>query len=404
MALQLRALTGASTYSHDPQPDIKIARTPIMDEDGGKAIGYKETWTIEGTLVGSGIADISGQIVDLEAAYASPTSLRLYDTVLAANRRSLVGASARDGIVITGPSYPQGNKAEYASKRRYNITGYGDFYDGSQFGGDPQILWYEETTDYSYDQHGKYTRTISGRLRTKDGVSASGKFASITPAIVAGTNRIRYNRRSNTDDDELTFSFMDVEYWIPWPVGVTGGQAIASRTLGAYGQLKISVHGQFTGAGAFAAAEANKLTLPQYLTIQESWDINAYDGSVSFRFDYVDLVTSALDLIAFNETTTMEFSSQDFVILEALDGAIPERQQTVVTPARARQSGSAVALSAFWAFPAPLWGTVPLKPPKVQSKSGPDLMPNGGFSNYRTSWSYDFEFATNPTFHDPNTT
>jgi len=387
-------------YEHSPQPDVEINRQALMDEDNKKRIGTREVWRVGGTITGTSIADINTKLLALEAAYASPAALYLKEG--ATTRESLLGANARNGLFVEGPSYPEGNRAEYATKRRFEFTISGSFYDGGEKG-DPEILWLEETTSYEYDQHEKATRTIRGRLQTQEGVSAAGKWATVTPSIPSGYNRVASSKETNNDDDELVYAFTDLEYWLDWATNVTGGDYTTEQSRGTNGILRVMRQGRFVGSGAYAAAQNLRLDMPQFKPLSESETANLFDGSFSFRYEYIDLTNSDTDLISFVETVSVEYGGQDFVVLEALDGADPERQETVITPARARQSGSAVGASDWPTFPDPLWSTTYRKPPYIQEKSGPDLTVDGEYTNYRITWSYNFLFDTaSITHHDPN--
>ena len=393
----------ADAYTHVPQADVQISNSPIMDEDGKHSIGTKTTWTIAGTIIGTSIANIKTKLTALEAAYETPTELTLKDG--ATTYETLDGATAKDGLVVDGISYPEGNKAEYATKRRYNVTVYGDFYDGGE-AGDPEILWLQETTSYSWDQHDKYTRSVNGSLRTAEGVSASGKYATVTPTIPAGTNRMSYSREINDDNDQMSYSFTDQEYWYAWPALTTEGRASTSREDGANGLQRVAVQGSFRAPNitdASIAALSYKLNMPQYKPIKESAVVSAFDGSVSFSYEYIDLVNSDTDLIEWRETSALEGGAQDFVTLEALDGDYPEKQQTVRTATRAMQSGTAVGANGWPAFPPYLYAASNLKPPIVESMTGPERMPNGEYSNYAISWNYEYLFAYDEVIAAPNT-
>lgn len=391
----------ADSYAHSPQADVTIDTRSIMDEDGTKNIGTSTTWNIKGIIVGTSISDIKTKITALEAAYASPTALYLKDGVTA--RETLDGSLARTGLLVEGISYPQGNKADYATKRTYTMSVSGEFYDGGEKG-DSDILFLEEKTRYATDINGKTTRTIVGMLKTKDGVSAESKFPTVTPSVYSDSNRTEYSKEMNDDDNEMSYSFTDVEYWIPWPIGdITDGSHSVQTSDEENGIKKVSITGMFTGGvAAQTLADALKRDMPQYKALRESQETHPYSGSVSFNYEYIDLYNSTTDLITWNENTSLVYSVQDFVMRPALDGKKPERQNTILTTAQATQSGNAIGVSDWPAYPAYLWGSADKKSDQ-RTKSGPDMMPDGTYSNYSISWSYTFEFATDPTFHNPNT-
>jgi hypothetical protein len=395
MALQLKA----DSYGHSPQPEVIITRSPLMDETGLRRIGTNHQWQIRGTMGGTSTADLKAKLAALEAAYAAPAVLQLVEVGTGTVREQILGTDGRSGLVVEGGvSYPEGNAAEYATKRRYDITVKCEIWTGGEKG-DPQILWLDEKTTYAVDQHGKTTRTVAGTLRTKYGVSAYGKLAAVTPVLLAGYNRMSARADVNDDDDEMSYSFDDVQYWQAWPAAVTGGQATIRTSKGDNGLVRVTVSGTFTGTGAAAAAA--KLPAPQYRCVSEESTTNAYDGSVTFTYEYIDIVTSSTDLIAYEESSEVEYSQQAFVVMTALDGAIPIRQDTVITPARANQNGQAVGASAWPAFPGPLWAGTSIVSNR-RTKSGPTRGPNGAYHDYKISWSYEYAFITNPIFHDPN--
>lgn len=393
----------ADAYEHTPQPEVIIDKRSIMDEDGTKPVGIHHAWRINGTLIADGSAAIQVLINGLEAAYVSPSKLQLKEGAVVTYELDGTSALCREGLVVTmPPSFPVGaGQGQYATQRKYSIVVEASFYDGGEKG-DPEILWLEERTIYAVDQHGKTTRSIRGRLRTKDGVSAEGKFATVTPSIPAGYNRMSYSHEINDDDDEMSYNFVDLEYWSAWPTSVTGGESTQTTRLDENGQLRLVRAGSFNGSGAQAAADALKLGGPQYKVAMETQTVNPYSGSVSFHYEYIDTVGSETDYLSYLETVSVTWALQDFVMHTVLGGGAAVKQNTVVRPASATQTGNAVGHSAFPTAPAELWTAADIKT-KSQSKSGPVRGPDGSYSKYGLTWSYTFEFDTTPTFHDPNT-
>ena len=394
----------ADAYEHDPAPEVIIEKSPILETDGGVIIGEHQTWRVNGTLIADGVAAIQAKVVLLEAAYASVDKLQLKSGVDVLQEMDGTADGARDGIIITMlPSYPIGaGSGQYATQRKYSLVAEIDTYDGNELG-DPDILSYEVVVTYSYDQHDKETRSVRGTLRTKDGVSALGKWAAVDAEWheIAGYNRMSYSKETNKDDDEMSFSMVDVKYWHVWPVNVTGGSATTTKTLDASGVMRVTVSGTFTGTGAQVAADGLKLALPQYLPTNEQQTVDEFTGSVSFTYSYVDTVDSETDYLSFSETTQVEYSLQDFVIHPVLGGGVPVRQDTVVRPARATQNGSAIGRDDYPAVPPVLFDITALKR-KHESQTGPDYLPGGSQTNFRVSWAYSYEFAEDPVFVSPH--
>jgi hypothetical protein len=99
--------------------------------DGGQALGFTESWHITGFLVAASQAALTTALADLKAAYnrqAQNLSLHLDDGTL--TNHFLNSAQCIGGTRVTeGPTFPEGQGAEYSTFRSYSIVVQGEVAD-----------------------------------------------------------------------------------------------------------------------------------------------------------------------------------------------------------------------------------------------------------------------------------
>jgi hypothetical protein len=109
---------------------LQLARTPRRGPTGTR-IGYTERWTVQGWLRGADPAALTTVINALLLAFSSDgQDLGLYTDADVATSHVLTNASTIGGTrVIEGPSFPEGQGAEYANQRAFLVVVEADFED-----------------------------------------------------------------------------------------------------------------------------------------------------------------------------------------------------------------------------------------------------------------------------------
>ncbi|TWT34689.1 hypothetical protein [Blastopirellula retiformator] len=112
-------------YTHEiGGPQLAITQRPVLSE-GGIPLAQLHTWQIQGIVTGSGQDDIDAKIAALKAAYRQrgfDATLLLSDGVTP-SQHVLPGSKAIGGVrVVSGPDFPNGGGAEYATKRTFAVT------------------------------------------------------------------------------------------------------------------------------------------------------------------------------------------------------------------------------------------------------------------------------------------
>ena len=111
------------SYQHqENECEVLIDKSAVLSS-AGIPIAHDVRWTINGCLFGDDPSDLTTKIRALEDAYSIPgQSLGLYiDGTITAH--SIPANSSDAGCqVIAGPSYPEGNGAEYSTFRKYQIV------------------------------------------------------------------------------------------------------------------------------------------------------------------------------------------------------------------------------------------------------------------------------------------
>lgn len=146
-------------YTHEiGGPQLAITQRPVLSE-GGVPLAQIHAWQIQGIVTGSGQSDLDGKIADLLEAYRQTNfdaTLLLSDGVTPSQHR-LRSRDAVGGVrVASGPDFPEGKGAEYATRRTFAVTLEAEIPVSaaetallhfretlSLFGGDRRIAWTE---------------------------------------------------------------------------------------------------------------------------------------------------------------------------------------------------------------------------------------------------------------------
>jgi hypothetical protein len=189
------------------------------------------------------------------------------------------------------------------------------------------------------------------------------------------------------------------------PSTTAWGSYTTSSVTDAQGRIYCSISGQFQGPGAMAAVTAALgagctalgLTTP----LIENVDVknNPDTKTVNFAYQYTDRANSRAE-ISFVETVSQEPSIADFVFRYPLGGGAPVQQTTVLTTAKATQSGEAVGRRGYILPPSGLWSGN-LKRQRTGYRS-PRLSEDGQYTEFVTTWEYEWEFATTQSVAAPN--
>ena len=184
------------------------------------------------------------------------------------------------------------------------------------------------------------------------------------------------------------------------------GSYTTTKVTDAQGQIRCTIAGQFQGPGAVAAVtaalSAGCTALGLTAPLIENVDVktNPDTNEVSFTWQYVDK-TNSRAVISFVETVSIESSIEDFVFRYPLGGSAPIQQTTILTTAKATQSGEAVGRNGYPSAPAGLWSGN-LKRQRVNRRS-PRLTEDAQYTEYGIQWEYEWEFATTPSDTYPHT-
>lgn len=391
-------------YVHDVgTASVAINIRKRFDETGLRKIGSTVSWTINGTLIADGAAALQAKKTALETAYEEGNvDLKLLESPGGVVRASLSTSLCKGGTRVTdGPTYPDSRGGIWVTHIPYTVTVEGDVFDGEVE--DSSIIELEENTQYTIGQDTHTTRTVSGRLRTADSVSAYSKAQDRDPDTPEGYQRMGYNIEHNDVNDEATYSYTDWEYWTALPAGTTVGGYTTQRSVTENQRNVVTVAGSFTGAGAQAAADAAKISDAAYDTLSEQQTVNNYDGSISFTYEYFDRGSSE-DIIEWEESVSLQASGTRFVLRPILNpGENPVKQDLCTVPARATQSGRAVGIAGYPQFPDMLYsGDYYNVEQSSKTKRSPRKGPNATYTNYEISWTYTFDLPFAASLEDPN--
>lgn len=368
-----------TAYMHPGLVRFVITRAPRYSEGGGRPIGYTETWDIEGTLYGDPTHSLSQQISDLESAYSQLNG----DLEIKSDSTSLrkLEASKCDGgrLKITGPSYPEGNGPELATKRTYKLQVVGEVTASNL--ADPWTY----AASYQLDPAGKRTITYSGTYNKPSGARTAyeGAYTAKFPLPSALWRQTQHQYNPNVNDSEVRFTIAQQEGYKALPANVSDGSYTRRVQKAAGGQQTLTISGSFKGSGADAAIEAlRQRSLP---CTQDDVVENPFDNSKQFTLSYI---CNPTNIIESEQTVTMQAALMDFILLPVLDGRPLVKQWTVMRPAKATQSGRMLCRSAQ-TVQGPLWPQH-LKPgASVSTTIKSDAYGNQLGIEY--SWSYSFE-------------
>lgn len=126
----------------------------------------------------------------------------------------------------------------------------------------------------------------------------------------------------------------------------------------------------------------------------------------SFAFaieaEVADVDPNSDGLMLFTETVTViGDGSEEKVLVESMD-AVPEEQTLKdFTIVRAIQEGRAIGNTSYPSFPSQLFGSGFRGHRSRESKETPEVI-GGSLRNYPISWSYYYEFSSDPGLPNPN--
>lgn len=180
------------------------------------------------------------------------------------------------------------------------------------------------------------------------------------------------------------------------------GEKTVTRATEADGSVRVMVQGQYSGAGAQAAADAAKLST-DVIVVREAQTTSDAESAVRFAYEYLDTSNSRA-VRQFTETVRQQTAASRKVFRYQLGGGQPTRQTTVLSESRGSQSGSAVGIGAYPDFPDPVWSSADYAESPVKEKQSPKRGADGGAWEYPIRWEYQFAWSTPvPSFPDPNT-
>lgn len=111
----------------------------------GEPLLSKLSWTIQGVILGTSIANLTVLLGDLEDAYARHgRTAGLYETGGGRTVHYMPNSGALGGVRSSGVSYPEGNGVEYVTSRAYSVTLSADY----PFAG-TSLLEFNETLSFT---------------------------------------------------------------------------------------------------------------------------------------------------------------------------------------------------------------------------------------------------------------
>jgi len=183
------------------------------------------------------------------------------------------------------------------------------------------------------------------------------------------------------------------------PSETAWGGYMTSEVTDGQGQVLITRSGEYTGPGRAAAAAAAKLSVGVIVLAERETD-DADRRVLAFTYEYKS--TGSRSVLSYVESIRLESAGTALVHRTVLDGSEPIKQWTVKRPARAWQTGEAVGLGGYPSFPAAAYAAA-YQTGEVKEKHAPRRAAGGTLTEYRISWQYSFEFATQPSFVSPGT-
>lgn len=401
MAIQLKIGSSVVGGTDNPTPAVSITTEGVHHPVTGALVAVSHNWDVNGILLDKGAASIDTQAETLRGLFESAggnETVQLLDgsTVLA----ELVGANAIEGLKIDPPSFREGSGVEWATKRTYSLKFTADFAVTGV------TEWAEFTLATSTDERGIESRALDGIYHkpTSSDIESDCKTYVATLLPADGSH---YQRTDSYSKDGVSagvygkscrFTIADTGLWKQLPNNCSSANVTKgiSRRAGSRAAI-LSLSGSFTGRdrNIQPARDAVDLMLSQYAHLSkltETINENEYEGTVSFNASFLEPDS---DVIEFKQQITIQDSFDDFVMQPILDGRQPIRQDTVVRPARAIQTGYRV--TTYSPAPEPAWWSYALKNPSV-TYSSPDRDIDNQAMLYRVDWNYQFEFDRAPAF------
>lgn len=373
----------------NPVPAVNIEVKSNFDEVKGRVLSKTITWTITGVLLAKSGSTISQQVATLKSLFEKPIGNESF--VMDVSGLTLNGSQAISGLLIDPPSFPDGSGIQWGTKLNYSIRATGTFWE------DPSISeWADYSISYSTDEKGIESKSISG---TYNNPTSSNIKASCESYILSAwaknenyirTQSIQLNGSNDGNKKTCTFTIADRGLFKALPLGVSSASVQKTIERGTGGEGFLNISASFTGMNRslIAAKTAAELALQPYsgmkmVSYSESED--EYAGVFNINVKYLNNITST---ISEDETISITPSMQDFTIKPVLGGR-PIKQNTVIRPATANQSGSKVSIFSNVSPNNPRWAG-DLKKSTV-TYSTPTY--GVGFTTllYKVSWNYEFE-------------
>ncbi len=126
------------TFTHVANSVSLVIDRQVWRDDTGRRRGFIETWTLAGRLLATGadlVGNLTTQINALIAAYdVDEQDLTLFESDGTTPTAHILDTSASTGgtRVLSGPSFPSGTGAEYATFRDYTIVVEAKFQDSTE--------------------------------------------------------------------------------------------------------------------------------------------------------------------------------------------------------------------------------------------------------------------------------
>lgn len=398
---------GSYSFPLDSLPVITLDRTQEFDENGQVS---KQTRVInlEGHVVGE-TEDVWDKWDDLEAAFVKDGKDFIFKT-LGTTRISILAANSIAGPRITsGPGIPDGTRAMGVSQIPYSITIESietlvqdeEDEDGPSGGIDGAVKL-EQTTRFDFDKFNLQTRTISGTLEVRDGVSALSKFAELDPGVPDGWQRESKSSETNRADLELQYEYVDKELPIANPQDIKDASRVESVTI-ENGVRRVRISGSYTAdkrnfQTAKLRAEAER-PVGRNLTRDEI-SFDKHRGSANFSFEYLEQARSGI-FTSHDETVSFRVTNH-FAFMKVKSAGKPDYRQVASNPTyEASVSGERRSLRTYPRPPRHVYSANDLIDEDVQ-RSYERSADGRRIVEFITTWSRSYRFRSKRSIRSPN--
>jgi len=328
-------------YEFAITPLVEPSITAIVDQMENTVLGYRETWTVKGSVTAATQALLITAYEALLAAIdARPTYVKFEDG--SSNVIDKIDAATHDAgpfVEISGLSSPTGGAGWFTNHFSFTMKVSGDRYL------DAVTRQLSYSIRYAYDDAQLLTKTKSGTIRTAPGTSAQTKAEAQAWSGLASTYVLANGPKGeievlDTADTQARFNFVAREIGKAVPAGLTSYEERTeeSKRGGEVRTVK-TVRGRGTSTATVKAALL--LKKPGGDVASQTVRIDETSRSVEIIFETREPESG--DLILWRETVTITGGNKPRIFTPLTGDLKPFAHTGRLRPVRIEEAGTIVS-------------------------------------------------------------